>query len=640
MKQLARQVMMIAVIAALVIAALPVGAQDDMQTGKGPQVITGTYETTNPIYPTIGAETHVVLFDLTGQVRRDFDFMTRYETEVLGTLDGDIVSGSYTLSLPAAPDGEAHDFDDDPGTPPAVQVFAPATYIEYLGEDHLNRGEGVLNLAVDIDPMTFEVTGGHVAVWTTHAGELFPAGFGADGLLFTGDDPLLELPAGWSVIALDEEPFAVLREEIVTVPIIESQGELHDYGDLSYADAWDALYTRTRETYPFSNDKNLDWDAIYAEITPLVAQATSDLDFHLIITRFGELVPDTHIGYVSIPVLQNFMLGGVGIAGVKITNAGEIVITHVNPASPADREGIAPGDVLVQIENEDALRYLDGTPLLLTSASTPHGRQFMQAATMLQGPVGSQITLQWHAQESDTRQEQTFTRVMDVSAILTAFGEAVLSEEVVSGRMLDSGLGYIRVTSFAMEVSAANAMFADTLNTLLDAGAQGIIIDMRGNSGGLLGLAMAMAGQFFPDYAPLFDLYYADGSGGFAYRGVIEILPGDVYYDGPVAVLVDEMTGSAGDLFAYAMTRDNRAIIVGHTPTGGFTGEVGDGQYMLPGNLSMQIPTGRPVHPVTGDTLLEGVGVVPDIQVPLTLESVRSSEDEVLQAAEAALRGE
>lgn len=637
MKQLARHVWMIAVIALLAVPALPVGAQDGMQTGKGPQVITGTYETTNPIYPTIGAETGVVLFDLTGQVRRDFDFPTRYETEVLGTLDGDIVSGSYTLPLPAAPDGVAHDFDGDPGTPPAVQVFAPATYIEFLGEDHLNRGEGVLNLGVHLEPMTFEITGGHVVVWAERAGEQFPAGFGADARLFTDDDPLLELPAGWSVIALDAEPFEVLREDTVAVPIIESQGELHDYGGLSYLDAWDALYARTRETYPFSADKNLDWDAIYAEITPMIADAANDLDFHLIITRFGELVPDTHIGYVSMPVLQNFMLGGIGIAGVEITDAGEIVVTRVTPASPADREGIAAGDVLVEIDGDDALDFLDDTPLLLTSASTPHGRQFMQAATMLQGPVGSQIALQWRAQGRDILQEQTLTRVMDVSAILNAFGEAVLAEQVVSGRMLDSGLGYIRVTSFAMDVSAANAMFAGTLDELLDAGAQGIIVDMRGNSGGLLGLAMAMAGQFFPDYMPLFDLYYADGAGGFAYRGVIEILPGDMYYDGPVAVLVDEMTGSAGDLFTYAMTRSDRAIIVGHTPTGGFTGEVGDGQYMLPGNLSMQIPTGRPVHPVTGDTLLEGVGVAPDIDVPLTLESVRSPEDEVLQAAEAAL---
>ncbi|NLF79025.1 MAG: peptidase S41, partial [Chloroflexi bacterium] len=80
--------------------------------------------------------------------------------------------------------------------------------------------------------------------------------------------------------------------------------------------------------------------------------------------------------------------------------------------------------------------------------------------------------------------------------------------------------------------------------------------------------------------------------------------------------------------------------VVGHTPTGGFTGEVSDGQYTLPTGLSMQIPTGRPVDPVTGETLIEGVGVVPDVRVPVTVESLLSDEDEVLRAAEAALLGE
>jgi carboxyl-terminal processing protease len=256
---------------------------------------------------------------------------------------------------------------------------------------------------------------------------------------------------------------------------------------------------------------------------------------------------------------------------------------------------------------------------------------------MLQGPVGSQIELSWQSHANGQIETEVFTRVMDVSAIMTAFGESVLSEDVVSARMLDSGLGYIRVTSFVMEVSNANEMFAESLQDLIDAGAQGIVIDMRGNSGGLVGLAMSMVGQFFPDYTRVLDLYYADGDGGFSYRGSIEILASENYYDGPVAVLVDEMTGSAGDMFTYAMTVDDRAIVVGNTPTGGFTGEVGDGQYRLPGSLTLQIPTGRPVNPVTGETLIEGSGVQPDIDVPLTVESILSPEDEVLQAAEAAL---
>ena len=58
-----------------------------------------------------------------------------------------------------------------------------------------------------------------------------------------------------------------------------------------------------------------------------------------------------------------------------------------------------------------------------------------------------------------------------------------------------------------------------------------------------------------------------------------------------------------------------------------------------PTGLSMQIPP-APVDPVTGETLIECVGVVPDVRVPVTVESLLSDEDEVLRAAEAALLGE
>ncbi len=624
-------------IAALALAVFPARAQDDSPIAGGPRTITGSYTTTNPIYPTIGAETGIVLYDLAGLVQRDFDFEPPPETQQLGTLNGDIVSGTYTLTLPDTPNGTPLDFDGDAATPPAVQVFVPATFIDFLGDDYLNRGEMLLDMAARLAPLTFNITGGHVIVWAAETGEAFPAGFGADGAAFTDDDPLLELPAGWSVVALEHEPFTILRDETVDVPIIESLGALNDYSGMDYGAAWEALYARTRETYPFTQRKNLDWDAIYDMITPLVAQSESALDFHLTLAHFGELVPDTHIGYASLPVMQNLMMGGIGIAGVAITNTGAIVVTDVVDALPASNAGIQNGDVLLTIDGADALRYLDDTPLLLTSASTPHSKRYLQAATMFQGPLGSQIALTWRDQDTGNVQRATLTRVIDFSAILSAFAGSVFADGVVTSRMLDSGIGYIRVSSFAMEVSDADRLFEQALQDLIDAQAGGIILDLRGNSGGLLGLAMAMAGRFFPDYQRLLDLYYADGTGDFAYRGFVEILAGEPYYDGPVAVLVDAMTGSAGDIFAYAMRQNDNVIIVGHTPSGGFTGEVSDGQYRLPGGLNMQIPTGRLVHPETQDIMLEGVGVIPDLRVPITLESIRSPEDEVLRAAEAEL---
>jgi C-terminal processing protease CtpA/Prc len=632
---------MFTVIVLLSVAAIPAWAvspapDTSHQVGGGPRIITGSYKTTNPYYPLTGAEPGVLLYDMTGEVLQDFDFRLPLDAQVLGTLEGDIVSGTYVIELPEIPRGIPHDFDGDDTTLPAVQVFAAATYTNFLGDVYINRGESALNLSVRMEPMSYHIIGGYAIVWSASEGEQFPGGLGADSAAFTADDPLITLPAGWSVISLETDPFTVVRDETVDIPIVESFGTLHDYSAMSYQEAWDTLFQRTRETYPFTAEKNLDWDAIYDEITPLVQAAQSNLDFHLAIIHLGELIPDTHIGFVSVPVLQQYLMGGVGIVELGITDAEQVVIGAVVAQSPADNARIQMGDVLVSVDGVPALQALDETPLLVNSASTVYGRRFLQAATMLQGPVGSSVTLVWRTPD-DAEHRAQLVRTLDASALFKSFGGEMLTADVISARMLDSGVGYIQITSFLLEVNRADAVFANELQTLIDAGAKGIILDIRDNGGGLVQLAMAMVGRFFPDYRRLFDLYYADGEGGFAYRGFIEILASDPYYDGPVAVLVDEMTGSSGDLFAYVMQSDHRAIVVGYAPTGGAVGEIIDGQYELPGGLTIQIPTGRPVDPITGEVLIEGSGVIPDILVPRTWENLVSPQDDVLLAAEAAI---
>ena len=77
--------------------------------------------------------------------------------------------------------------------------------------------------------------------------------------------------------------------------------------------------------------------------------------------------------------------------------------------------------------------------------------------------------------------------------------------------------------------------------------------------------------------------------------------------------------------------------MVGNYPTAGAFGEVGLGQYKLPDDFSMQFPTGRSVTP-DGEVVIEGKGVIPDITVPVTLESVLGQADTLLEAAIQALQ--
>src|SRR5690606_17799284 len=213
--------------------------------------------------------------------------MSPPEAQVLGRINGDIVSGDYVIELPVTPQAAPLDFDGDPASPPAVQVFMTATFIDFLGDEYVNRGESPMDMSVRLEPLTYHIVGGHVVVWSPAEGEAFPGGLGPDGAAFSADDPLMALPAGWSVISLETDPFTVLRDETVDVPIFESIGALNDYSDLTYREAWEDLFERTRETYPFTGEKNLDWESIYSTITPVIEQAASDLEFDLAIASFG-----------------------------------------------------------------------------------------------------------------------------------------------------------------------------------------------------------------------------------------------------------------------------------------------------------------------------------------------------------------
>ena len=117
-----------------------------------------------------------------------------------------------------------------------------------------------------------------------------------------------------------------------------------------------------------------------------------------------------------------------------------------------------------------------------------------------------------------------------------------------------------------------------------------------------------------------------------------KIEPGPFQYDGPVIVLVGPACSSACEGLAYNFQVTGRAKVVGQYPSGGLFGEVGSGQYLLPENISLQAPTGRPVGP-DGNIIIENKGVVPDIKVPVDETTIFSDQDVVLQAAELELLG-
>jgi C-terminal processing protease CtpA/Prc len=163
-----------------------------------------------------------------------------------------------------------------------------------------------------------------------------------------------------------------------------------------------------------------------------------------------------------------------------------------------------------------------------------------------------------------------------------------------------------------------------------------VIVDLRQNDGGA---NLGLAGYLTDRAIPLAQLeYYSESTGRFEPDGGREQIEpiDDPYHFDKLAVLVDQGCFSACEIEAYGFSQVPGSIVVGQYPTAGVEAEVAQGQFQLPEDLWLQVPTGRYVLP-DGALFIEGSGVAPTLRVPVDADALLSDKDVVLQAAERAL---
>jgi carboxyl-terminal processing protease len=213
--------------------------------------------------------------------------------------------------------------------------------------------------------------------------------------------------------------------------------------------------------------------------------------------------------------------------GVELKTASDgLLVVHVIPGSPAERAGIRAGDHLVGVGG----RAIGGMGV-------------DEAAQLLQGPEGSLVTLAILRSPSPARAVTVRREHVDVPSV----------EQV---RMLDrqGGIGYLKLTSFqkttATDVEAA-------LRRLDASGMRSVVVDLRGNPGGLLSAAVDVADLFLErglvvatrGRSPEEDFNYTAGRSG--------------TWRMPLVVLIDGDSASSSEIFAGAIRDHGRGTIVG-----------------------------------------------------------------------------
>ncbi len=627
----------------------PIPVKPGLQNPNEPVFISGSIPYTSPFFLDSISEPFVLLEDQAGFLSRDKEFTFSLAGQTIGPVEiHQDLSLSYFLTLPTIPQGTLVDVDNDDETDTGVQVFAIAYWSNTWGGPFLEErdGKGWSNAYTSTitDPdQDDEIIGGVLIVWAPDEQQGFPTGFGADGKLFTEDDPTELIPAGYNLVNLDEAPFFIYKDSRPVLDLNEGVIALNDYSDMNYSDAFEALFNKVSQEYPFSKEKSIDWQALYDEYAPQVARAKNESDFYHALREFTWQIPDGHVGLsFDAQAFYEMHGGGFGITLSELSDK-KVITSMIVPDSPAEKAGIQVGAELFSWDSKPIGEAIREVHPYFGPYSTEHHKHLEQVAFLTHAPPDSRIQVEFKNPGQDISEKVILESEQEYASLFAAL-PYLLEEELsfpISGEIIpETDIGYIQISTFSADYHFMALLWDHLLGDLIDAEGQisGLILDMRENSGGNPGLAFDFAGYFFDEEFALFQsLYFNDLTGEFEMRDhPARITPAPHYYDGPIAVLVSPYCISACEAFAYALQQGGRSIVIGHYPSAGAFGEVGRGQYKLPDDLNMQFPTGRS-ETLDGELLLEGVGVIPDILVPVTQESALGQVDAVLEAAIQAL---
>ncbi|UCD57994.1 MAG: hypothetical protein JSV16_02450 [Candidatus Hydrogenedentota bacterium] len=382
-----------------------------------------------------------------------------------------------------------------------------------------------------------------------------------------------------------------------------------------YLGTFEIVWNKVNETYFDTTFSGLNWSEVHDRYRPRIAAAKRDKEFYELINNMlwelkvshANLVPPGSFALYE-PLV--FAEGSPGI-DIRMIN-GAAVITSVKPDSPAHKAGLCPGYVIEaldgisveQIAREAELR----TPPPANSRSRS-ARITKAILSRIYGAPGTGVSIVY----SDEGGEQREQRIIRTKRVGATVGPIFLAIEF-EARRLDNGIGYIRLNTFQPQLAVRISQAIKSMGNV-----RGIIFDLRGNSGGEI---ENMPGLFLKERA----LLYLRKSRNDETEAFFD--PAGDAFQGPLALLIDATTGSASELFAACLQAIDRAVVVGERSPGLVT----ESDIMIfPSGAIFMYPVARLSTP--DGTLLEGLGVVPDIEVGLDREMLLRGIDSQLEAA-------
>jgi carboxyl-terminal processing protease len=291
-----------------------------------------------------------------------------------------------------------------------------------------------------------------------------------------------------------------------------------------------------------------------------------------------EALDDRYTSYISPSTFkidqQGFQgnFGGIGAQVEASPDRRGVIITRPLPNTPAEKAGIRAGDRILAVDGVDALEW-----------------SVLEAVNKIRGEKGTPVTL-------------TVEHVGSLDPVdITIIRGTIDDPSVMVIEVPDTNYGRIRISQFTAQTSRE---LRKGMQQLVDNGAKGIILDLRGNPGGLLSATVDVASEFLTDGLVTYEV---DSRGK---KDEWKVKKGGQFPEIPMVTLVDNFSASGSEVLSGALQDQGRSVIIG-------TNTFGKGSVNLLRGLSngggVYLTIGRWFTP--NGRLIEDVGVEPDVVV-------------------------
>ena len=394
-------------------------------------------------------------------------------------------------------------------------------------------------------------------------------------------------------------------------------------------ETFDAAWKIVRDSHFDKTLNGVDWDAVAIELRPKAAAARSAGDLRVVLRDMLGRLGQSH--FTVLPATTDSAaetprdISGTPGFDVRLI-AKEIVVIEVDPAGGAAAAGVRTGWKVQSIDGTPAATLLGAFPDSLEPRLL-HVELWRVLHTRLRGPAGSRADMVFEDANGTTVRLSIERRAEEGKAVTV--GNLPTMFVRVDARPVETPAGRpAGLIGFNVWMTAVDPLFQKAVDDFRDR--DGIVIDLRGNPGGLAAMLMGISGHFIDERKALGVMKTRDSELRFIVNPRRVNARGERVqpFAGPVAVLIDSLSGSASECFAGGMQSLGRVRVFGQPSMG----------QALPA-LFARLPNGDVLIHAYGDfvtadgTRLEGRGVVPDEVITLDRSQLLAGRDRTLEAA-------